>query len=65
VVEPVFACGDCRARRMGATYLCYRLKALGVGPLVSRKIPLEDLQKGMEEALRGGPVMKVLVDLVG
>jgi 2-desacetyl-2-hydroxyethyl bacteriochlorophyllide A dehydrogenase len=39
--------------------------AVPVGPLVSRKIPLEDLQKGMEEALRGGPVMKVLVDLVG
>jgi threonine dehydrogenase-like Zn-dependent dehydrogenase len=33
------------------------------GPLVSRVIPLEDLQKGMEEALGGGPVMKVLVDL--
>jgi hypothetical protein len=30
---------------------------------VSRKIPLEDLQKGMEEALGGGPVMKVLVDM--
>jgi 2-desacetyl-2-hydroxyethyl bacteriochlorophyllide A dehydrogenase len=45
-----------------------RLAATGavpVGRLVSRKIPLEDLQKGMEEALRGGPVMKVLVDLVG
>ena len=39
--------------------------AVPVGPLVSRKIPLEDLQKGMEEALGGGPVMKVLVDLVG
>lgn len=37
--------------------------AVSVGPLVSRKIPLEDLQKGMEEALAGGPVMKVLVDL--
>lgn len=35
------------------------------GPLVSRIIPLEDLQKGMEEALGGGPVMKVLVDLTG
>ena len=35
------------------------------GPLVSRVIPLEDLQKGMEEALGGGPVMKVLVDLTG
>jgi (R,R)-butanediol dehydrogenase / meso-butanediol dehydrogenase / diacetyl reductase len=44
-----------------------RLAATGgvrVGPLVSRKIPLEDLQKGLEEALGGGPVMKVLVDLV-
>jgi (R,R)-butanediol dehydrogenase / meso-butanediol dehydrogenase / diacetyl reductase len=37
--------------------------AVRVGPLVSRKIPLEELQKGMEEALAGGPVMKVLVDL--
>ncbi len=43
-----------------------RLAATGavtVAPLVSRKIPLEDLQKGMEEALAGGPVMKVLVEL--
>jgi (R,R)-butanediol dehydrogenase / meso-butanediol dehydrogenase / diacetyl reductase len=43
-----------------------RLAASGAvcaGPLVSRVIPLEDLQKGMEEALGGGPVMKVLVDL--
>ena len=32
------------------------------GPLVSRVIPVEDLQKGMEEALGGGPVMKVLVE---
>ena len=39
--------------------------AVPVGPLVSRRIPLEDLQKGMAEALGGGPVMKVLVDLVG
>jgi (R,R)-butanediol dehydrogenase / meso-butanediol dehydrogenase / diacetyl reductase len=38
-------------------------RAVDVGPLVSRLIPLEDLQKGIEEALRGGPVMKVLVDL--
>ncbi len=36
--------------------------AIPVGSLVSRRIPLEDLQKGMEEALGGGPVMKVLVD---
>ncbi|PYM62695.1 MAG: Zn-dependent alcohol dehydrogenase [Candidatus Rokuibacteriota bacterium] len=34
-----------------------------VAPLVSRTIPLEALQQGMEEALGGGPVMKVLVDL--
>ncbi len=26
-------------------------------------VPVEALQEGMEEALRGGPVMKVLVDL--
>jgi threonine dehydrogenase-like Zn-dependent dehydrogenase len=37
--------------------------AVTLAPLVSRKIPLEGLQDGMEEALRGGPVMKVLVDL--
>jgi threonine dehydrogenase-like Zn-dependent dehydrogenase len=37
--------------------------AVTLAPLVSRKIPLEGLQEGMEEALRGGPVMKVLVDL--
>jgi (R,R)-butanediol dehydrogenase/meso-butanediol dehydrogenase/diacetyl reductase len=39
--------------------------AVPLGSLVSRRIPLEDLQQGMEEALGGGPVMKVLVDLVG
>ena len=37
--------------------------AVTVGPLVTHKIPLEGLQEGMEQALRGGPVMKVLVDL--
>src|SRR5258705_213138 len=133
VVEPIHACGECRACRMGGYYLCYKLKIYGVelpggmqdywtveavrvwgtvsivaihseptpvnlypmfarevtmhgsrlynredweeairlaasgavplSPLVSRKIPLEGLQEGMEEALRGGPVMKVLVDL--
>ena len=45
-----------------------RLAASGavvLGPLVSRRIALEELQSGMEEALAGGPVMKVLVDLVG
>ena len=43
-----------------------RLAAAGavtLAPLVSRTIPLESLQQGMEEALRGGPVMKVLIDL--
>jgi len=42
------------------------LAAAGVvtlAPLVSRRIPLESLQQGMEEALGGGPVMKVLIDL--
>lgn len=37
--------------------------AVPVGPLVSHKISLEGLQDGMEQALRGGPVMKILVDL--
>jgi threonine dehydrogenase-like Zn-dependent dehydrogenase len=37
--------------------------AVVFGPLVSRRIPIEDLQQGMEEALGGGPVMKVLVDM--
>jgi 2-desacetyl-2-hydroxyethyl bacteriochlorophyllide A dehydrogenase len=37
--------------------------AVKVGPLVSRRIPLENLQEGMEQALGGGPVMKVLIDL--
>jgi 2-desacetyl-2-hydroxyethyl bacteriochlorophyllide A dehydrogenase len=35
-----------------------------VAPLVTRHIPLEDLQQGMEEALAGGPMMKVLVDVM-
>jgi (R,R)-butanediol dehydrogenase / meso-butanediol dehydrogenase / diacetyl reductase len=39
--------------------------AIPIGKLVSRLIPLEDLQKGMEEALGGGKVMKVVVDLAG
>lgn len=30
VVEPVLFCGQCRACRMGATYLCDQLKVLGV-----------------------------------
>jgi threonine dehydrogenase-like Zn-dependent dehydrogenase len=37
--------------------------AVSLGPLVSRKIPLPALQEGMREALGGGPVMKVLVDV--
>jgi (R,R)-butanediol dehydrogenase / meso-butanediol dehydrogenase / diacetyl reductase len=44
-----------------------RLAANGhipIGALVTRIIALEELQNGMEEALRGGPVMKVLVNLV-
>jgi len=50
----------------GAWEEAIRLAAAGdvvVGPLISRVIALEDLQKGMEEALGGGRVMKVLVDL--
>jgi len=30
VVEPLRTCGGCRACRMGAAYLCYRLRVLGV-----------------------------------
>src|SRR5947208_7092076 len=30
VVEPLQFCGACRACRMGASYLCYSLKVLGV-----------------------------------
>jgi (R,R)-butanediol dehydrogenase/meso-butanediol dehydrogenase/diacetyl reductase len=37
--------------------------AVPLSPLISRRIPLDDLQKGMEEALTGGAVMKVVVDL--
>ncbi len=37
--------------------------AISVRSLVTRHIPLESLQQGMEDALAGGPVMKVLVDL--
>ena len=50
----------------GAWQEAIRLAATGqvdVAPLVSRLIPLEDLQKGMEEALGGGSVMKVLVEV--
>ncbi len=37
--------------------------AIAVGPLVTRSIPLEELQTRMEELLAGGPAMKVLVNL--
>ncbi len=37
--------------------------AVPVGPLVTRTIPLDGLQDGMEQALKGGPVMKILVDV--
>ncbi|MDQ3212363.1 MAG: zinc-binding dehydrogenase, partial [Acidobacteriota bacterium] len=37
--------------------------AIAVGSLVTRSIPLEQLQNGMEELLAGGPAMKVLVNL--
>ncbi len=37
--------------------------AVPVAPLVSRRIALEALNEGMEQALRGGRVMKVLVEL--
>jgi 2-desacetyl-2-hydroxyethyl bacteriochlorophyllide A dehydrogenase len=37
--------------------------AVPVAPLVSRRIPLEDVNAGMELALGGGAVMKVLVEL--
>ncbi|MGH7277578.1 MAG: zinc-dependent alcohol dehydrogenase [Candidatus Rokuibacteriota bacterium] len=43
-----------------------RLAAAGavtLEPLVSRRIPLEALAEGMEEALAGGDVMKILVQL--
>src|SRR5262249_2909153 len=38
VVDPVRSCGACRACRMGAGYLCYNLKVMGV-----------DLPGGMQE----------------
>jgi len=37
--------------------------AVPLGPLVTRTIPLGALQDGMEQALAGGPVMKILVDV--
>ncbi len=30
VVEPLIFCGTCRACRMGASYLCYQLKVMGI-----------------------------------
>jgi len=37
--------------------------AVPVAPLVSRRIPLEEINAGMELALGGGAVMKVLIEL--
>jgi 2-desacetyl-2-hydroxyethyl bacteriochlorophyllide A dehydrogenase len=37
--------------------------AVPLAPLVSRRIPLEQLQRGLADALAGGPFMKVLVEL--
>jgi 2-desacetyl-2-hydroxyethyl bacteriochlorophyllide A dehydrogenase len=37
--------------------------AVRLDPLVSRTIALDELQQGMEQALAGGPVMKILVDV--
>ena len=37
--------------------------AVPLAPLVTRTIPLDSLQQGMEQALAGGPVMKILVDV--
>ena len=39
--------------------------AVNVAPLVSRVISIDNLQEGMEQALGGGPVMKVLVQVSG
>jgi (R,R)-butanediol dehydrogenase / meso-butanediol dehydrogenase / diacetyl reductase len=30
VINPIVSCGDCGACKMGASYLCYKLKVLGV-----------------------------------
>jgi 2-desacetyl-2-hydroxyethyl bacteriochlorophyllide A dehydrogenase len=38
--------------------------AVDLAPLLSRVIALEELQQGMQQALGGGPVMKVMVDLL-
>jgi len=38
-------------------------KTIDLTPLVSRVIPLDGLADGMREALAGGPVMKILVDV--
>jgi len=37
--------------------------AVPLAPLVTRTISLDALQQGMEQALAGGPVMKILVDV--
>ncbi|MGH7266468.1 MAG: zinc-dependent alcohol dehydrogenase, partial [Candidatus Rokuibacteriota bacterium] len=50
VVEPLAFCGKCRACRMGASYICYDLKVLGV-----------DLPGGMQEywAVPGERLLRV------
>jgi 2-desacetyl-2-hydroxyethyl bacteriochlorophyllide A dehydrogenase len=37
--------------------------AVPLAPLVTRTIPIDGLQQGMQQALAGGPVMKILVDV--
>ena len=50
VVEPLRVCNACRACRMGATWLCYKLKVLGV-----------EMPGGMQEywAVPAGCLIKV------
>ena len=50
---------------VGGTSAATDDRRVTLAPLVTRRIPLDSLQQGMEETLRGGPVMKVLIDLAG
>jgi threonine dehydrogenase-like Zn-dependent dehydrogenase len=54
VVNPILSCGECRACRMGAGYLCYSLKILGV-----------DAPGGMQEywAVGAGNLIPVPADV--
>src|SRR5262249_7767236 len=54
VVEPLRVCGECRACKMGASYICYRLHVLGV-----------DAPGGMQEywAVPTARLLKVPVSL--